>query len=223
MFTLDQVLGDDASHLQAIDEHTRLAASARDDFLRLHQAAADAGFALSVASGHRDFSRQLAIWNDKFNGKRPVLDDHDKVLDLSSLNEQQKIQAIMRFSALPGASRHHWGSDFDYYDATALHRPLQLIPAEYLSGGPLHPLFHWLRDHAALYGFHFPYARDRGGVAPEPWHLSHTRSAMEASRLLTSEVLATRLAATDIAGKSTLLAQLPELMVRYVTNVEASR
>ncbi|MCZ8486094.1 D-alanyl-D-alanine carboxypeptidase family protein [Vibrio lentus] len=34
---------------------------------------------------------------------------------LQRSSEQQKLSAILRWSALPGASRHHWGCDFDVF------------------------------------------------------------------------------------------------------------
>ncbi|MEM8266302.1 D-alanyl-D-alanine carboxypeptidase family protein, partial [Morganella morganii] len=43
-------------------------------FLAMQQAAREAGFDLQPASTFRDFDRQLAIWNGKFCGQRPVLD-----------------------------------------------------------------------------------------------------------------------------------------------------
>ena len=82
--------------------------------------AAQAGFDLRLVSGYRSFDRQLAIWNAKAMGKRAVLDSAGRVLDISALSEVELVNAIMRWSALPGASRHHWGSDIDVYDAAAV-------------------------------------------------------------------------------------------------------
>ncbi|CAM5189250.1 M15 family metallopeptidase [Alishewanella longhuensis] len=81
----------------------------------------------------------------------------------------------MLYSALPGASRHHWGTELDIYDAAAVpadYQP-QLLPAEYASGGPFYKLAWWLECHAAEYGFFLPYKRYQGGVAAEPWHISY--------------------------------------------------
>src|SRR5690606_23241791 len=70
-----------------------------------------AGFDLAIASGFRDYRRQLAIWNDKADGRRPLLDEHGEPLDAGALAPWPLARAILRWSALPGASRHHWGSD----------------------------------------------------------------------------------------------------------------
>lgn len=221
MITLAQVLGDDTSHLHPINEHHGLLSSAARDFKRLQQAAyEDAGLSLTIASSHRPFDRQLQIWNGKFQGKRPVHDDQGKPVAWSTLTPIQRLHAILRFSALPGGSRHHWGSDFDYYDPTLQSSPLQLLPSEYFAGGPQHPLYTWLQQHAQRYGFYFPYQRDRGGVAIEPWHLSHIESAKTAMATLTLPALTARLEQADIAGQALILNHLPELYERYVINVE---
>ena len=83
----------------------------------LEARAADAGFHLKLCSGFRSFERQVHIWNNKLSGLRPVLDAAGAVIDLDTLTPWQQIQAVLRWSALPGASRHHWGTDMDIYDA----------------------------------------------------------------------------------------------------------
>jgi len=49
------------------------------------------------------------------------------------------VRAILHWSALPGASRHHWGTEIDVIDRAALAdgRKAQLIPAEYGADGSL--------------------------------------------------------------------------------------
>ena len=44
---------------------------------------------------------------------------------------------ILRWSALPGGSRHHWGTEIDIFDPDLLPQgqSLQLEPWEYESGG----------------------------------------------------------------------------------------
>lgn len=145
---------------------------------RLRSKARDAGFELAVASAYRSFDRQLLIWQEKMTGKRSLLDDSGRELSASMLSENDLLDAILRWSALPGISRHHWGTDLDVYDAAAMPEGyrLQLVSEEYLSGGPFVEFHHWLKqlietDDAE--GFFFPYQFDHGGVAPEPWHISY--------------------------------------------------
>ena len=82
---------------------------------------------------------------------------------------------ILRWSAIPGGSRHHWGCDLDIYDQKAISSDykVQLIPSEYESSGPFYQLTLWLDENMQEFGFFRPYSRDCGGIAPEPWHLSY--------------------------------------------------
>ena len=75
---------------------------------------------MQPASSFRDFERQQLIWNCKFNGERKVHDDEGNLLDLALLDDWQKAQAILRWSALPGGSRHHWGTEIDIFDPDLL-------------------------------------------------------------------------------------------------------
>lgn len=137
-----------------------------------------AGFELALASGFRDYSRQFRIWNEKATGVREVVGSDGGVLDCSQMDELALMHAILRWSALPGASRHHWGTDLDVYDRAALPMGAQveLTMAEVADEGPFGPLHRWLDGHIGAgrsHGFFRPYAEDRGGIAPERWHLSY--------------------------------------------------
>ena len=144
-------------------------------FLTMQEAAAKEGLDLRVASGFRSYERQLSIWNAKATGQRYLLNDNGQPIDSNSLCDIEKLYAILRWSALPGCSRHHWGTDLDVWDVAAVpdNYSLQLVPEEYQQGGSFYLLNCWLGEHAETYGFVRPYAIDRGGVAPEPWHLSY--------------------------------------------------
>ena len=50
--------------------------------------------------------------------------------------------------AIPGTSRHHWGTDLDVYDAAALPADyrLELSPAEVAPGGLFDSLHRWLDE-----------------------------------------------------------------------------
>ena len=95
------------------------------------------------------------------------------------------------WSALPGASRHHWGTDVDVIDAraTAPGYRVQLTPEEYAPGGPFAPLGEWLEANAARFGFFRPFRGVLSGVQPEPWHFSFAPVAENARRALSPAVL----------------------------------
>lgn len=178
-----------------------------------------AGLNLRVASGFRSFERQLAIWNAKARGARPVLDDRGAPLDLGLLDDRARMHAILRWSALPGASRHHWGTDIDVWDADAVPADyhLQLVAAEYAPGGPFFALHTWLAtETSGTAGFFRPYAADHGGVAPEPWHLSFAPLAREFAAQLSPRLLREVIATADIELKPVILEHLDEICARYL-------
>ena len=113
---------------------------------RLQSRARRAGMVLEVASGYRDYSRQLAIFNAKFQGHRPVYSDAGEQLYRSQFDDAAWLKAILHYSALPGTSRHHWGTDFDVWDSSAVagDYQLQLQASEYTGDGPFAALSDWL-------------------------------------------------------------------------------
>ena len=186
----------------------------------LAQRAASAGFILKVASSYRSFERQLLIWNNKALGLRPVLNDAGEIIDINLLSEHDKVFAILRWSALPGASRHHWGTDLDVYGGVQLDPAyqLQLTVAETEGDGPFAEFHRWLDEELGQGNSDFfrPYAQDRGGIAPEPWHLSYAPLATVFSRQLTPAVLRQQLEQTGLELKQAVLDNLDEIYARFI-------
>ena len=217
-----ELTGRSRTHVvQRDDLHAAIHREALDAFLALREAAARAGIALSVFSAFRDFDAQLSIWNRKFRGERPLYAPDGSVRDHSALSEAQLIDAILEWSALPGTSRHHWGSDLDVYDAAAMPAGyrVQLLPAEYAPGGVFARLSAWLDANLQRFGFFRPYDAYRGGVNPEPWHLSYAPVANVALSLLTPALIEETVRDTDILGRDAVLARLDQVYARYVRNV----
>jgi LAS superfamily LD-carboxypeptidase LdcB len=188
---------------------------------RLRQDAGAAGFELTIASGYRDYSRQLTIWNAKARGERPTLDNDGIPLRLVELSEWAQVQAILRWSALPGASRHHWGTDIDIYDSAAVpdYYRVQLTPEEVAPAGPFGPLHQWLDERIAQdasYGFFRPYDRDLGGVAPERWHLSYAPTAARYQRQLRADLLLKDLEESTLVLRDTVRQHWAAIYGRYV-------
>jgi LAS superfamily LD-carboxypeptidase LdcB len=218
-----QVTGRVATHVRDVADppcvlHPRTA----EALLSMRAEAKQAGIDLYVVSAYRDFNRQLAIWSAKFNGRRPLLDPSGAALDHAKLHESALIDAILIWSALPGASRHHWGSEVDVLDAAALGpgERAQLLAQEYAPGGRFERLNGWLDSNIGRFGFFRPYATWQGGVRPEPWHLSYAEVSVPALQVLSQEVLREAIEAADMPGKQTVLARLPELYQRYVLAVD---
>lgn len=195
-------------------------------FLTLQAGAREQGFELTIASGYRSFERQLLIWNEKVSGVRAVFDNDGNTIDMSELSPWQQVQAILRWSALPGTSRHHWGTDIDVFDKAAVadDYQLQLSQAEVADDGPFGPLHQWLDQQIesnTAQGFLRPYNEDRGGVAPERWHLSYAPLARALQQRMSTEDLAALLGCQTMQHKETVLAHLDEILHRFVAVPES--
>jgi len=191
-------------------------------FLNMRRAALREGIDLSIASGFRDFDRQLALWNEKWSGVRALYDAAGQPLAAKSLAPPARVEAILLWSALPGASRHHWGTDLDLIDrvpVAAGHR-LRLTPDEYDVGGPFEPLAAWLDRHAARFGFFRPFRGVLSGVQAEPWHYSFAPVAESARRSLTQALLGEAIAAAPMMGKDVVLERLDDWHARFVRSVD---
>lgn len=214
-------------HLCSADEAIALGVPVHKEVVKpfrdLQEEAGRAGFELEILSGFRSFEAQLSIWNRKAGGKLPVLDSDAVALNIGDLTPEELVLAILRWSALPGASRHHWGTDLDVFDAAA--RPegyeIELIPEEVNPGGMFGPLHDWLDERISAseaFGFFRPYDLDRNGVAPERWHLSHAPVADGYLSLLSVETLGRTVALAEMALKEVVLESIDEIYHRFVIN-----
>lgn len=188
----------------------------------MREAARGDGLELAPISSFRDFERQRAIWNAKFRGERPALDRRGRPVRMSELAPADRVETILCWSALPGASRHHWGSDVDVAEAGVLARGYapRLEADEYRRGGPFAVLSEWLGANMRRFGFYRPYTRRGRGVQPEPWHLSYAPVARGAERSLTVKLLAETIAGNGVEGEAEILERLPSIRARYVLGVD---
>lgn len=223
MLSLAPIVGQSEEHLAVPAADAPVHRDVVPAFDALREAAREEGFDLRILSGFRSFDRQLSIWNRKARGELPVLDRSARPLDIATLAERDLVFAILRWSALPGASRHHWGTDLDVFDEAA--RPagysVDLVPAEVEQGGMFAPLHDWLDGRIAngtSFGFFRPYDRDRNGVAPERWHVSYAPVAAECMSRLTPDLLRGAIEPADMMLKAVVLQHLEEIFSRFVAN-----
>ena len=128
---------------------------AYDAFKRMREAALKEGITLTILSATRNFDAQKGIWERKW--KRPQYEGKTDV---------ERIVDILKFSSMPGTSRHHWGTDIDLNS---------LEPAYFTSGKGL-IIYQWLCAHAADYGYSQTYTSKkdgRSGYEEEAWHWSY--------------------------------------------------
>jgi len=117
---------------------------------------------ISITSGTRNFYTQKKIWDEKWTGVRWVsgADDITKITD-----PEQRARIILRYSSMPGTSRHHWGTDFD----------INQLRNSYYEKGEGKIIYQWLVRNASTYGFAQPFKSNRKeGYEEEKWHWSYT-------------------------------------------------
>ncbi len=224
-----QLLGTSTCHIAAIADYAPNNDSDRhclqpqviESFLAMQQAAANDGIDCQIISSYRSFSQQLSIWDRKWQGALPILDADHKVMDILQMDDLTKMHAILRWSALPGGSRHHWGTDFDVVDrktAKMAQVDIQLVDAEYAQNGVCGALHHWLSQHAKTYDFYQPYATYTGGIGIEPWHYSYQPLAQKMSQHLSVECIAAQIKTVQICGQSIILDNIEDIFNRYILN-----
>lgn len=189
------------------------------------------GIEIRAISSFRSFESQKRIWNLKATGQRILLDDHENTIAFEDFNLEKEderlslVQTILRWSALPGLSRHHWGTEIDIIDAQALKEhpnyKVQLVSSEYAQGGIFEKLGSFLNHRLSQTEFYRPYAIDLGGVAPEPWHLSHRKQSEKFFRKISISQFRDLLEqqGESIELGSTIHQHLEELFERFFLNI----
>lgn len=181
------------------------------------------GADIQIISSFRSFERQQMIWNKKASGDRDILDDRNNKVDILSLTKEELLQKIMRFSAIPGLSRHHWGTEIDIYDANTLSKEeVQLIPSEWSKNGPFYKLGKWLEEKISKeqsLGFYNPYREDRGGVHPEKWHLSYKPIAKKFYQSYTEDIFIENLQQADIHLKEQIIENVSNIFNKFFLDV----
>jgi zinc D-Ala-D-Ala carboxypeptidase len=138
-----------------------------DAFVRMAEDAEQNGYKLKIVSAFRSFSDQKQIWEGKWTGKTLV---GGKKLNKSLPDPAARAKKILEFSSMPGTSRHHWGTDFDFNS---------LENSYFTNNKDGRRIYDWLVNHAANYGFCQVYTSKTGegarptGYEEEKWHWSY--------------------------------------------------
>ncbi|MFA5620227.1 MAG: M15 family metallopeptidase [Weeksellaceae bacterium] len=142
----------------------KLRDEARLQFNLMKKAAKEQGFHIHVISSYRSYNHQNGIWERKYKQYRG-----------QGLSPQKTIEKIIRYSTIPGTSRHHWGTDLDIIDSTRGIPSNPLSEVHFNEGGRMRKFKLWLDENAEKFGFYLVYtnAPGRKGFAYEPWHFSY--------------------------------------------------
>ncbi len=133
-------------------------------FIRMHDAALQSGIKLIIISATRNFNSQKYIWERKWSGNTLV---DGKNLAKTEIDPVERARIILRFSSMPGTSRHHWGTDID----------LNSLNNDYFITEKGKEIYTWLIENAPDYGFCQTY-NPKGslrttGYEEEKWHWSY--------------------------------------------------
>lgn len=198
--TKEILTGKSDSHVVVWSEVQRVHKEIVEPLRSLQKSAESAGFILKIASGFRTFDRQLSIWNKK-------------AVD-------QPIEAILKWTALPGASRHHWGTDIDVYDGNAVPPEYKVELTQEEAESTFGDFHLWLDQNMRDFGFYRPYTKNNGGVCPEPWHLSYAPLSKIFLAEFSFEYLQEVILNSEIIQKDQVLSDLQKIYDRFVLNVE---
>jgi D-alanyl-D-alanine carboxypeptidase len=141
-----------------------------EQFKKMREAAAKDGLTLIILSATRNFDAQKRIWERKWNN----------LIAQGRKDESAMALEILKFSSMPGTSRHHWGTEID----------LNSLENVWYDSPEGQKLYNWLTTNASKFGFCQPYSTKNSdrptGYEEEKWHWSYmplsqkyTRAASE--------------------------------------------
>jgi LAS superfamily LD-carboxypeptidase LdcB len=163
---------------------------------------------LKLVSSTRNFERQKQIWENKWSGKTPVNGVNFSETEPDNIT---KAKEILKFSAMPGTSRHHWGTDID----------INSVEEEYFQSAQGKDVYRWLKVNAPKFGFDQPYTAKSDsrplGYEEEKWHWSFLPLSKVFLRNFMSQI-----DYSDIAGfEGAELAQQLKVIPIYVFGINS--
>ncbi|MFZ4543323.1 MAG: M15 family metallopeptidase [Saprospiraceae bacterium] len=137
-------------------------------YFEMEKTARKAGVKLVIISATRNFQQQKRIWEKKWS---KLLSDEQSG-KVGKRIAEEKAKEILKFSSMPGSSRHHWGTDID----------LNSLTDDYFRKGEGEKVYRWLILNAARFGFCQPYTskkNGRTGYEEEKWHWTYVPLSKE--------------------------------------------
>lgn len=187
---LEIIIGKSQSNL--VGDSIRLEVNTYKAFKKMEAAAKRDGIYLKIVSAYRGFERQKLIWNNKY----------EKFTNDFSLEPEKAISEIIRFSTVPGTSRHHWGTDIDIIDGNFPDEENVLVSEKFEKDGLFYKVKNWLDNNSENFGFYLTYTNDknRKGFEFEPWHYSYKPVSVKYYRALIKTDLKKIIQNLDING-----------------------
>ncbi|MEK9207188.1 MAG: M15 family metallopeptidase, partial [Patescibacteria group bacterium] len=174
---------------------TGLRSEVKRAFDSMKAAALTDGFTINEVSGYRSFNRQLEIWNDKFTS--------------FSGTDQEKVTKTAEFSAVPGMSRHHWGTEID----------INSVDSSYWQNNVA--LHDWLVSNAPNYGFCQPYDQYKGVVKTEQWHWSYKPISKQLTQQYLDTINSQDITGLGINGESAIVSNFDLYTEGFISNINS--
>ena len=151
-------------HKYADKDSMLMQSEAYEAFLKMAAAGEDDGHSFCILSATRNFAYQKYLWENKWYGIFPINGTIDACTTYP--NELTRAKKILEFSAMPGTSRHHWGTDID----------INGLDNDYFDKEGKE-WYEWMTENASKFGYYQPYtaySKDRpAGYKEEKWHWTY--------------------------------------------------
>ena len=121
---------------------------------KMIETAKQSGVSIKVVSSYRSFNHQNRIWKRKYDA-----------FIKQGYTPKKAVEKVKEYTAIPGTSRHHWGTDVDLSNGSN-----SLINKKGNS-----KFKKWMEDNAHKFGFYRVYTNNkfRSGYKYESWHYSY--------------------------------------------------
>ena len=154
MYTKDELMGklnsETDNDFVLVDEKytfgraTYLRQNAQRAFVLMFEKAKLEDINIMIVSGFWSFDKQKSIWQAKWDGKRLV--EGRNIIELKQ-SDLEKTKLILKYSAMPGTSRHYWGTDID----------LVSVQDEFQKTPEGQRIYSWFCENTMEFGFFQPY------------------------------------------------------------------
>lgn len=203
--SLEYLTGMTKVHLMKIDEHLFMIREVWEAFYRMKNEAEKDGVRMKIVSAFRSFRRQRTIWNSKvrrYTRSRSIKD---------------AVYLTLKFTAFPGTSRHHWGTEIDI--AGEREHPDPLNNEHFKKGGIYHDVYTWLLENAERFGFYQVYISDIPFPSLEMWHWSYAPLSREMLKRFIKEVKPSMFRGKGILGEKVILTEWASYVENYLLSI----
>ncbi len=128
-----------------------------DALQKMIVAASKKNIKIDVVSAYRSFDHQNRLWKTKY----------EKFIN-RGYSVKGAVYKIIEYTAIPGTSRHHWGTEVDLRDSSKRN-------TKYLKSDSNSKYQKWMQENAHKFGFYLAYTDNkfRKGYNYESWHYSY--------------------------------------------------